>query len=73
VLEQSGVEEVLWQDFSHTQELVERGYLDARVVLDRYESQVAARGGTRSATRWWSRAGGRAALTRRRSRADRSS
>jgi len=33
VLEQSGVEEILWQDFSHTEELLERGYLDARVVL----------------------------------------
>ena len=29
VLEQSGVEEILWQDFSHTEELLERGYLDA--------------------------------------------
>ena len=30
VLEQSGVEEILWQDFSHTEELLERGYLDSR-------------------------------------------
>ncbi len=30
VLEQSGVEEILWQDFSHTEELLELGYLDAR-------------------------------------------
>ena len=60
VLEQSGVEEILWQDFSHTEELLERGYLDARVVLDRVERQMAERRGTRAATRWWSRTSGRA-------------
>ena len=35
VLEQSSVEEILSQDFLHTEELLERGYFDARVVLDR--------------------------------------
>ena len=59
VLEQSGVEELTWQDFSRTEELLERGYLDARVVLDRVEEQLAETGGTRSATRWWSRTSGR--------------
>lgn len=73
VLEQSGVEEILWQDFSHTEELLERGYLDARVVLDRVERQIAERGGTRSATRWWSRTNGRPPLRRGKPRADRSS
>jgi hypothetical protein len=73
VLEQSGVEEILWQDFSHTEELLERGYLDARVVLDRVERQIAERGGTRSATRWWSRSSGRPPFTRRKPRADLSS
>jgi len=73
VLEQSGVEELTWQDFSRTEELIERGYMDARVVLDRVEEQLAARGGTPSATRWWSRTSGRQPLTRRRPRAERSS
>src|ERR1035438_9063801 len=73
VLEQSGVEEILWQDFSHTEGLLERGYLDARVVLDRVERQIAERGGTRSATRWWSRSSGRPPFTRRKPRADLSS
>jgi hypothetical protein len=70
-LEQSGVEEVLWQDFSHTEELLERGYLDARVVLDRVERLRAERGGTRSVTRWWSRSSGRPPLSRKGPRADR--
>ena len=73
VLEQSGVEEILWQDFSRTEELLERGYLDARVVLDRAEQEIAKRRGTRLATRWWSRPSGLPPLTRRRPRADRSS
>ena len=73
VLEQSGVEEILWQDFSRTEELLERGYLDARVVLDRAEQEIAERRGTRLATRWWSRPSGLPPLTRRRPRADRSS
>lgn len=73
MLEQSGVAEILWQDFSHTEELLERGYLDARVVLDRVEAQMAELEGTRLATRWWSRTAGRPPLTRKRTRADRSS
>jgi len=72
VLEQSGVEEILWQDFSHTEELLERGYVDARVVLDRVERLIGERGGTRSVTRWWSRASGRPPLARRRPRPDNS-
>lgn len=72
VLEQSGVEELTWQDFSRTEELLERGYLDARVVLDRVESQLAERGGIRPGARWWSRTDGRPPLTRRKSRAERS-
>ncbi len=72
VLEQSGVAELTWQDFSRTEELLERGYLDARVVLDRVEEQLAEAGGTRSATRWWSRTGGRPPNTRRKPRAQRS-
>ena len=55
VLEQSGVEELSWQDFSRTEELLERGYLDARVVLDRVEEQLAERAGVRTGARWWSR------------------
>jgi NTE family protein len=73
VLEQSGVEEILWQDFSHTEELLERGYLDARVVLDRAEEQIAERRGTRPGTRWWSRTSARPPLARRRPRSERSS
>lgn len=73
VLEQSGVEEILWQDFSHTEELLERGYLDARVVLDRAEEQIAARRGTRPGTRWWSRASVRPPAAKRRARTERSS
>jgi len=57
----------------HTEELLERGYLDARVVLDRVEAQMAELEGTRLATRWWSRTAGRPPLTRKRTRADRSS
>jgi len=72
VLEQSGVDELTWQDFSRTEELLERGYLDTRVVLDRVEEQLAERGGTRTATRWWSWTGGRPPLTRRRPRVARS-
>jgi len=72
VLEQSGVAEITWQDFSRTEELLERGYLDARVVLDRVEEQLAEAGGSRSATRWWSRTSGRPPNTRRKSRAQRS-
>ncbi len=68
VLEQSGVEEILWQDFSRTEELLERGYLDARVVLDRVEDQIADRRGTRRGTRWWSRSSGRPQVTRRKFR-----
>jgi NTE family protein len=71
VLEQSGVEEILWQDFSHTEELLERGYLDARVVLDRAAEQIAERAGTRAATRWWSRPAVRPSLSKRRPRAER--
>ena len=65
VLEQSGVEEIFWQDFSRAEELLERGYLDARVVLDRAEEQIAARHGTRPGTRWWSRTTPRPAEKRR--------
>lgn len=65
VLEQSGVEDLTWQDFSRTEELLERGYLDARVVLDRVEPQLAERRGIRSGTRWWSRSDGRPSITRR--------
>jgi NTE family protein len=72
VLEQSGVQEIMWQDFSHTEELLERGYLDARVVLDRVEEQIAARHGTRPGTRWWSRTSARQPSTKRRVRTDRS-
>jgi len=68
VLEQSGVEELTWQDFSRTEELLERGYLDARVVLDRVEDQLAERAGTRPATRWWSRTRDRQPLTKRKPR-----
>jgi NTE family protein len=71
VLEQSGVEELMWQDFSRTEELLERGYLDARVVLDRVEEQLAERGGARSGPRWWSYGSGRPPLTKRRARAER--
>jgi NTE family protein len=73
VLEQSGVEEILWQDFSHTEELLERGYLDARVVLDRTEAQIAERRGTRLGTRWWSRTSGRPPLPKKRTRVERPS
>jgi NTE family protein len=72
VLEQSGVQEIMWQDFSHTEELLERGYLDARVVLDRVEEQIAARHGTRPGTRWWSRTTARQPSAKRRVRTDRS-
>jgi NTE family protein len=72
VLEQSGVQELFWQDFSRTEELLERGYLDARVVLDRAEEQIAARRGTRPGTRWWSRSSARPPSTRRKSRTERS-
>ena len=68
VLEQSGVEEIWWQDFSRTEELLERGYLDARVVLDRVEDQIADRRGTRRGTKWWSRSSGRPQVTRRKFR-----
>ena len=68
VLEQSGVEEIWWQDFSRTEELLERGYLDARVVLDRVEDQIAERRGTRRGTKWWSRSSGRPQVTRRKFR-----
>ena len=71
VLEQSGVEELSWQDFSRTEELLERGYLDARVVLDRVEEQLAERAGVRTGARWWSRTDGRPPLTRRRPRSER--
>ncbi len=68
VLEQSGVQELMWQDFSRTEELLERGYLDARVVLDRVEEQLVERGGIRLGTRWWSHTGGHPPLTRRKAR-----
>ena len=71
VLEQSGVEEILWQDFSRTEELLERGYLDARVVLDRVEDQIAERHGTRRGTRWWSRTSGRPPVARKKVRGER--
>ena len=71
VLEQSGVEEILWRDFSHTEELLKRGYLDARVVLDRVEEQIAARHGVRPGTRWWSRSGVRQPTPRRKARSER--
>jgi NTE family protein len=71
VLEQSGVEELSWQDFSRTEELLERSYLDARVVLDRVEEQLAERAGVRTGARWWSRTDGRPPLTRRRPRSER--
>jgi hypothetical protein len=68
VLEQSGVQELMWQDFSRTEELLERGYLDSRVVLDRVESKLAERAGARLGPRWWSHASGRPPLTRRKAR-----
>jgi NTE family protein len=70
VLEQSGVEDLFWQDFSRAEELMERGYLDARVVLDRAEEQIAQRRGAGPGTRWWSRTSARPLLERRRPRSE---
>jgi hypothetical protein len=53
VLEQSGVEDVDWQDFSHTDAFLQRGYLDARAVLDELDPELVApaHGRTRRRTR----------------------
>jgi hypothetical protein len=72
VLEESGVTDVLWQDFSHTEELLERGYLDARVVLERAEVQIEQSRGTHLGTRWWSRSSARPPTAKKKSRAERS-
>jgi NTE family protein len=42
VFEQPGLQHIDWQDFSHTEELIESGYLAARALLDRYQEIEAA-------------------------------
>jgi NTE family protein len=71
VFEQSGVTDVLWQDFSHTEELLERGYLDARTVLERAESQIQMHRGKHLGARWWSRPAAHQRVAKRKSRSAR--
>lgn len=73
VLQQSGIDEVMWQDFSRTEEMLERGYLDSRVVLDRVDEQLAERGIARPGAGWWSRTHGRPPAPKRQSRLGRAS
>jgi NTE family protein len=48
VFEQPGLQHIDWQDFSHTEELIESGYRAARDLLDHYqEIEAAAAGGDR--------------------------
>jgi hypothetical protein len=37
VFEQPGLQHIDWQDFSHTEELIESGYRAARDLLDHYQ------------------------------------
>ncbi|HEV2362339.1 MAG TPA: patatin-like phospholipase family protein [Acidimicrobiales bacterium] len=57
VIEQPGLQAIDWEDFSHTAALIEEGYNEARLTLDRYELHRTA---TTAAAplahrRWWSR------------------
>jgi NTE family protein len=56
VLEQRGIEGIVWQDFSHTDELLDKGYRDACADLDRVEQQLAERDRRDPAPKRWSRA-----------------
>lgn len=43
VFEQSALDEVMWQDFSHTDELIAHGYARTRAVLDEVEAELVLR------------------------------
>ncbi len=52
VFEQPGTQQIDWQDFSHTDVLIEQGYHVARDVLDRYSERLASGEPSDKVRRW---------------------